>query len=144
MNSHECTVRPLLHDDTDACLRLWRDTPGVGLSSADNPGELARFLEHNEGLSWCAVRSGRIVATVLCGSDGRRGYLYHVAVEAELQGSGIGRAIVRKALDSLASTGIHKCHAMVFADNQRGRGFWQRVGWQLREDLVVYSLDLPE
>ena len=135
-------LRPLTVDDVEACLTLWRDTPGMGLSSADEPDELARFVDRNAGLCWCADGPDGLVATVLCGSDGRRGYLYHVAVTTPLRRTGLGSAIVRTALESLAASGVRKCHAMVFADNESGRSFWEHVGWVPRSDLVVFSRDL--
>lgn len=134
--------RPMHPGDIDAALRLWGTTDGVGLSGADEPGQLRRFLEANEGLCWCAVAGERLVGTVLCGSDGRRGYLYHVAVDGREQRSGVGRRLVARTLDAARARGITKCHAMVFADNERGRAFWERLGWSLRDDLVVYSRDL--
>lgn len=128
--------------DIGAALALWRATDGVGLSSADDPGELERFIAANEGLCWCAVRGERLVGTVLCGSDGRRAYLYHVAVEGGAQRTGVGRRLVAHALDTARAAGIAKCHAMVFASNEGGRAFWECLGWDLREDLVVYSREI--
>ena len=128
--------------DIDAALRLWRATDGVGLSGADEPDALERFLRANDGLCWCAVTASRLVGTVLCGSDGRRGYLYHVAVDGGEQRSGVGRRLVDCALEAARAAGIAKCHAMVFAANEGGRSFWERLGWSLRDDLVVYSRDL--
>lgn len=134
--------RLLDRGDIDAAIRLWRTTDGVGLSGADEPPELERFLEANDGLCWCAVTGERLVGTVLCGTDGRRGYLYHLAVDEAEQRAGVGRELVGRALDAARARGIAKCHAMVFAENEAGRAFWHRLGWSLRDDLVVYSCDL--
>lgn len=134
--------RPLEVSDVEPCLELWRRTPGVGLSSADDAVSLSRFIERNAGLCWCSATDDRIVGTILCGSDGRRGYLYHVAVDEELRREGIGGLLVEAAIRSLRSAGIEKCHAMVFASNELGRSFWEQSGWGLRDDLVVFSRNI--
>jgi N-acetylglutamate synthase len=136
------TYRPLTAADTKDALILWQATPGVGISQGDTHEELAHFLERNDGLCWCAEREDKpdeLVGTILCGSDGRRGYLYHLAVAGEARRSGIGSALVEQTLSALRAAGIQKCHAMVFANNEPGRAFWRQVGWSLRDDLVLFS-----
>lgn len=134
--------RPLAPSDVDACLELWSRTPGVGLSAADDPDSLTRFIERNAGFCWCSATEDRIVGTILCGSDGRRGYVYHLAVDEEVRRNGAGSRLVDVAMQSLRSAGIEKCHAMVFASNDLGRSFWEQSGWQLRDDLVVFSRNI--
>jgi ribosomal protein S18 acetylase RimI-like enzyme len=78
---------------------------------------------------------------VLCGTDGRRGYLHHLAVAAECRGRGIGGALAERCLAALAERGIVKCHIFVFAPNVLARNFWTKHGWKLRDDLVIMSKD---
>lgn len=73
------------------------------------------------------------------GQDGRRGYLYHLAVAELWQRLGIGWALVDAALEELAAIGIARSHVMVLADNAEARAFWERLGWRERRDLVVYT-----
>ncbi len=80
----------------DEVLALWQATEGVGLSEGDTKDELAAYLLRNPGLSLVACRDGRIVGAVLCGHDGRRGCLYHLAVAIPHRHLGIGRALERK------------------------------------------------
>ncbi len=133
----------LTSNDYDEILGLWRDCPGMGLSGADSRENLERFLGRNPGLNWVCREKGRVVATALCGHDGRRGYLYHVAVAPAWRGRGLGRRLVRRCLAQLAREGIEKCHLFVFQDNSVGREFWDALGWTLRNDLAVFSRDLP-
>lgn len=125
--------------DIDAAILLWERSPGVGLSDADRPEALARFLRQNGDHCFVAVAGEELVATALCGNDGRRGYIYHLAVEETFRGSGVGRQLVRRVLESLDDVGIDRCHAMVYADNEGGRAFWTRMGWRFRGDLVIHS-----
>ena len=132
-------LRKFVAGDTDAALRLWRRTEGVGLSDADRPDRLREFLSRNLGLSRVAVSGGNLIGTILCGTDGRRGYIHHLAVAAESRRNGVGRALLADALSALQRIGIRKCHAFVFQSNPFGEIFWERSGWQRRDDLQVYS-----
>ena len=134
--------RVMTIDDVPRALDLWRSCEGVGvgLSDGDTPAGLAAFLERNRDTSWVAVSEDRLVGTVLAGHDGRRGFLYHLAVHAEFRRRELARSLVRHALGSLRSAGILKCHAMVFRTNQEGQEFWRRMGWPRREDIDIYSL----
>lgn len=126
-------------DDCDEVLALWRRTEGVGLNEGDTPQGIAACLARNPGLSQIARREGRIVGAVLCGHDGRRGYLHHLAVEPAVRGQGLGSAMVETCLARLAAAGIEKCNLFVYADNEQGARFWTRNGWTERTELKVLS-----
>jgi ribosomal protein S18 acetylase RimI-like enzyme len=98
-------------DDLPEVIELWTRTEGVGLNESDSVPALTIFLARNPGLS-CVVRDGaKIVGAVLCGHDGRRGFLYHLAVAAEYRGRGLGTALVEQCLAGLAELSIQKCNA---------------------------------
>lgn len=129
-------------DDYVELINLWRSIPGIGISEADSEENIRRFLMGNPGLSFCYKEDKRIVATILCGQDGRRGYIYHTAVAPEHRGRGIGRLLVEESLRKLRDMGIKKCHLFVFADNEPGSAFWSSIGWEKRKDIIVYSKNL--
>ncbi len=136
-------LRAMTIADYDAVLALWKATEGMGLSEADERPAIARYLERNPGMSFVGVEGdGRIVGAVLCGHDGRRGYLHHLAVAPSHRCRGIGRQLVERCLIALRSSGIGKCHLFVFAGNAAGITFWKRIGWKQRVDLVVMSADV--
>jgi N-acetylglutamate synthase len=137
-------LRSFAPSDYDSAIALWMRCPGIGLSSADERGPIAEFLARNPGLSFAAWEGGAIVGTSLCGSDGRRGYLYHVAVDPGRRGLGLGRSLVAASLESLAATGVRKCHLFLIAGNEAGAAFWRALGWTRRGDIEVYSMDLHE
>jgi len=127
----------------DEAIALWKRTPGMGLSSADERAAIAAFLDRNPGMSFIAREGGALVGTVLCGSDGRRGYIYHLAVDPAYRRGGLGGKLAARALAALAAAGIRKCHLFVMADNGTGSAFWASTGWTRRDDLVAFSKDLP-
>ena len=138
------TIRCLTMADYEAVLRLWRETEGVGLSESDAPGPVESFLARNPGLSRVALDGGALVGAVLCGHDGRRGYLHHLAVAKSHRHQGIGKALVAACLADLARAGIPKCNIFLFADNHEGGAFWEHNGWAKRADLLVMQIPLAD
>jgi putative acetyltransferase len=122
--------------DFDEVTALWKKTEGVGLNESDTHEGTALFLERNPGLSLIARdENGTIIGAVLCGHDGRRGYLHHLAVASEHRRQGIGKSLVEACLSKLGELGIQKCNIFLYTDNVAGREFWQRHGWVERADL---------
>lgn len=129
-------------DDYDEAIALWEKTPGMGLSTADKRPAIAAFLARNPGLCFTARIDCTLVGTALCGHDGRRGYIYHVAVAVSQRKQGIARALVEHSLDGLKQQGIEKAHLMVYETNPEGIAFWKQVGWYRRDELAIMSVDL--
>jgi ribosomal protein S18 acetylase RimI-like enzyme len=136
------TVRAFAMEDYDSAYALWNRSEGIGLSQADEKESIARYLGRNPGQSFVATESGKLVGAVLCGNDGRRGFLHHLAVDPDCRRRGVGRALVKRCLEALASQGMRKCHIFVVAANEEGKRFWRRIGWEERTTLVVMSSDV--
>jgi ribosomal protein S18 acetylase RimI-like enzyme len=136
------TVREFTMEDYEAAFALWGASEGIGLSEADTRENIALYLRRNPGQSFVAVEDGVLVGAVLCGNDGRRGFLHHLAVAPSSRRRGAGRALITRALDALAAQGMRKCHIFVISANEEGRRFWRRVGWEERTTLVVMSKDV--
>lgn len=140
----EIRIREFSSADTPQADDLWKQTPGVGVGSSDSVQAIETFLLRNPGLSFVAMDAAdACVGTLLSGHDGRRGYLYHLAVHPDFRRRGIGRALVERALDGLKQAGISKVHLFVFADNELGKAFWRNQGWLERDDLQIMSQSLP-
>ena len=73
-------IRTMTIDDYDDVIALMKETPGISLRDADSLPATERYLQRNPGLSFVAVASGAVVGCVMCGHDGRRGYLQHLLV----------------------------------------------------------------
>jgi len=70
-----------------------------------------------------------IVASVLVGHDGHRGWVYYVAVDPDHQKKGFGRAIMSAAEDWLRQAGIEKLQLMVRPGNDTVKAFYQSIGY---------------
>ena len=140
MSTELFACRQMSLADYPEVIDLMRRSPGVSVRDADSAAAIGRYLERNPGLSFVAEREGKIIGCVMGGHDGRRGYLYHLAVAPDCRRLGIGRALVGHALAALAGLGIHKTHIDVYRDNGEGRAFWAAMGWQRRDELDRYSV----
>jgi N-acetylglutamate synthase len=129
-------IRSMAPEDLPEVIRFWEEMEGIGLSESDSVPALTSYLQRNPELSFVARNEQRqIVGAVLCGHDGRRGYLHHLAVAKNYRKMGIGRALVEKCLSSLQALNILKCNLFLFFDNSRGEAFWREIGWRERGDL---------
>lgn len=140
----DVVIRPMAAADYDAVVALWRVTDGIGLSAADEQGPIEAYLARNPGMSRVAVRGGDVVGAVLCGHDGRRGYVHHLAVVPSERGRGLGRALMDEVLGELARAGISKANIVVYAGNADGQAFWRATGWFPRDDLVLMQHVIEE
>ena len=135
----EFMIQPMTIDRYEEVIRIWEDSEGIGLSDADSRENIQIFLERNKDLSFIATVDDKITGAALCGHDGRRGYIHHLAVHRDYRNQGIGRALVRQCLDAIRMRGIDKCHIFVFSNNSEAITFWKEIGWEERVDLIVMS-----
>jgi len=143
------STREFSIDDYDAAVELWKRAEGLEIAEDDDKESVARFLTRNPGLSRVAIDGSVIVGVSLCGHDGRRGHIYHLAVDPRYQGVGLGKRLVEECFAGLRDAGIQRAIILVANDNVRGREFWRRCDWEeLRGALAmgkdVVAASLPE
>ena len=129
-------------EDYDEVIELWQAIPGIGLSGADSRDNIDAYLSRNPEQSFVCIEAGRIVGTILCGNDGRRGFIHHTAVAPEHRRRGIGAELVRLAMGKQIECGIQKCHLTIFEENVLGKAFWREMGFYKRQDIEIMSKDL--
>jgi ribosomal protein S18 acetylase RimI-like enzyme len=138
-------IREMKIEDYDKVFALWKTIKGFGIRSVDASKEgIERFLKWNPGLSVVAEEDGKIVGAILCGSDGRRGCLYHVCVHKDYRRRGIGKTMVVWCMEKLKELQINKVSLIAFTQNDVGNAFWKEIGWTKREDLNYYDFTLNE
>ncbi|GAA4829687.1 hypothetical protein GCM10023310_03320 [Paenibacillus vulneris] len=138
------TIREMKLRDYEQMIELWERIDGLALSEADSKDSIAAYLHRNQGLSYICVDKETVVGTILCGHDGRRGFIYHVAVNPEYRQQRIGHRLVETSLTKLREQGIDKCHIFVIEDNEIGNRFWKAAGWEKRSGFFVYSKNTGE
>jgi GNAT superfamily N-acetyltransferase len=140
--SGDWLIREFLPMDYPAARALWLTSEGVGQGPGDSENGVKLFLARNPGLSCVAVSGQTLVAAILSGHDGRRGFIYHLAVAQTFRRQGLASALVLRCLSGLQAAGIERCQIFVLTDNAPAHDFWQRIGGRLRTDLCVYSIPL--
>jgi len=135
----QVVIQELELTDYEAVRNLWQQAEELELADTDSPEGLARFLERNPGLSFVARADNRIIGAVLCGHDGRRGYIDQLVVHEDFRRQGIGRSLVSRCIYNLMRIGIRKWHLFVFEDNPGAIAFWSKLGWSERVELVTMS-----
>src|SRR3954465_162162 len=126
MISSSITTRELAISDYAAAVSLWEQVEGVEVCEGDLEHEIGAYLKRNPGLSRVACDGAEVIGAVLCGHDGRRGWIYHLAVASQYRGCGIGRRLADECLDGLRAAGIRRAIILVASDNPGGRDFWLR------------------
>ncbi len=138
-------IRQMKIEDYDKVHNLWMEIHGFGIRSMDDSKEgVERFIRRNPTTSMVAEIDGRIVGSILCGHDGRRGCLYHVCVQENYRKHGIGQKMVGACLEELKKEKINKVNLIAFQKNEVGNRFWQGLGWTYREDVNYYECVLNE
>ena len=128
--------------DYDAALELWQRVEGLEIAEGDDRKGVAAFLARNAGLSRVAIDGSAVVGVALCGHDGRRGHIYHLAVDLAYRGCGLGKRLVDECLDGLRRAGVVRAIILVADDNVHGAGFWKRGGWEEIPDAIAMGIDV--
>jgi ribosomal protein S18 acetylase RimI-like enzyme len=141
----EVVISPMIPEDYDEVRDLWLTIRGFGIRALDDSREdIERFIRRNPTTSVVARADGRIVGSILCGSDGRQGTLYHVCVAKEYRRRRIGTQMVGFCMHQLRIMGINKVSLIAFAKNDIGNAFWNKIGWIRKTDVNYYVFDLNE
>jgi len=138
-------IRCMSIDDYEEVYKLWGNISGFGIRSIDDSYEgVERFLARNPNTSMVCIKDGKIVGSVLCGHDGRKGAFYHVCVHPAYRMQGLGKSMVTQSMRALQKEHINKVTLIAFASNDGGNAFWNHIGWLKREDLNYYEFTLND
>ena len=134
----------MTEQDYDAVRALWLTIRGFCIRALDDSREdIVRFIRRNPTTSVVAEMEGKIIGSILCGSDGRQGALYHVCVAKAYRRQGIGTRMVGYCMHQLKEMGINKVGLIAFTSNEAGNAFWKQIGWQ-KSDVNYYTFTLNE
>ena len=122
----------------DDVVQLWNKA-GISVGSSDSKKEIERMLERNPNLFLIGKIEENIIAVVMGGFDGRRGYIHHLAVDPIYQKKGYGKKLVDDLISEFRRIGVHKIHLFIEKQNQAVVDFYSNLGWQIRNDLIMMS-----
>jgi ribosomal protein S18 acetylase RimI-like enzyme len=127
-------IRPFQPQDEAAVVSLWQ-LCGLIRPSNDPHKDIERKLRVRPDLFLVGVLDGTVVASVMAGYEGHRGWLNYLAVDPARQREGLGRAIVTEAEGRLRASGCPKVNLQVRTPNRAAIDFYRRIGYSL-DDVV--------
>jgi ribosomal protein S18 acetylase RimI-like enzyme len=140
---YELKVRSFEEQDEAAVIRLWQtvfpDNPPWNVPAED----IRRKLAVQRELFLVGEYQGQIVATVLAGYDGHRGWLHLVAVDPRFRRLGVGRAMMAEAERRLAEIGCPKVNLQVRAANETIVAFYRKLGYDVEERVSLGKRLIP-
>ena len=131
---NQMTIRTFQATDQMRVIALWREC-GLVVPQNDPAADIARKLAWQPDLFFVGESGGEIVATVMAGYEGHRGWINYLAVARAWQRAGYGRGIMRHAEQVLRSLGCPKINLQVRSTNSEVIRFYERLGFG--EDAVV-------
>jgi len=121
--------------DVAAVIALWQAC-GLTRPWNDPASDIALARRRPNSTVLVGRDGGAIVATVMVGHDGHRGWVYYVATDPDRRAKGFGRAIMNAAEDWLRATGIAKLQLLVRRDNAKAGAVYQSIGYAEAQTIV--------
>ncbi|HZE58816.1 MAG TPA: GNAT family N-acetyltransferase [Chthoniobacterales bacterium] len=140
--SDRVTTREFVMSDYDDVIALWEGVEGVEICEGDSRQEIAEYLKRNPGLSRVAILDNKIVGAALCGHDGRRGWIYHLAVAPTYRRQKVGNVLLESCMDALRAIDLKRAIILVAGDNPAGHDFWLRNGWEDIDGAIAMTKEL--
>jgi ribosomal protein S18 acetylase RimI-like enzyme len=125
-------IRPFEPADEPAVIALW-ERCGLTRPWNDPKKDIYRKLQVRPDLFLVGILDGALVAAVMAGYDGHRGWIYYLGVDPDHQRKGLGRAIMAEAERLLKEAGCPKINLQVRTSNQAVIAFYQSLGYVLDE-----------
>ena len=137
MTDATLSIAEIADDDLDEVIALWRRCGST--RDWNNPAADIALARKGANSTILLGRDGSdLVASVLVGHDGHRGWVYYVTVDPDRRFKGHGRAIMDAAENWLRARGIEKLQLMVRGDNAKVHAFYQSIGYY-DQDRVVFA-----
>ncbi len=129
-------------DDLEEARTLWRST-GMWLRPSDEPRQMGLLVARDPDLQLAARdAAGRLVGTALGGWDGRRAYVYHLAVATDSQRQGIASRLMDELEARFLARGALKAKLQVLVGNDASRAFFRARGYLLESDCEPWGKEL--
>jgi ribosomal protein S18 acetylase RimI-like enzyme len=132
MNTSDFSIRPFNSADKAAVIRLW-DRCGLLRSWNDPKKDIDRKLKVNPELFLVGEMDGKLVACVMGGYEGHRGWVNYLAVDPDYQRFGLGRKIMDEVEDMIRAMGCPKINLQIRTDNLVAINFYKSIGYKMDE-----------
>jgi ribosomal protein S18 acetylase RimI-like enzyme len=129
-------IRPYKEVDETQVIQIWTDC-GLVVPWNDPKADIKRKLAVQRHLFLVGCVEGKVVATVMAGYEGHRGWINYLAVKPDHQGTGIGRLMVQEAERLLRAEGCPKINLQVRSANDKVINFYESIGYKIDDVLSL-------
>ena len=133
-------VRPFEDADEAAVIALW-EAAGLTRSWNDPRKDIARKRAVQREWFLVGTQGGTVMASIMIGYDGHRGWINYLAVALEHRKNGHARALMREAERLLQAAGCPKINLQIRTSNASVIAFYQAIGYA-QDDVVSFGLRL--
>lgn len=129
--------------DYQSVYELWESMEkGVHVGRSDTLPEIEKKLSRDPDLFLVAEADGCLIGSVIGAFDGRRGFIYHLAVAASFRGIGVASRLMDEVEARLRARGCLKCFLLVKNDNTEAEIYYQHHGWKNMDSVHIFGKDL--
>lgn len=136
-------IRPFARDDAAAVVALW-EACQLTRPWNDPHKDIARKLAIQPELFLVGVIDGAVIASVMAGYEGHRGWVNYLAVAPKLRGCGYGRALMRRVEELLLERGCPKVNIQVRNSNAEALEFYRHLGYLRDESVSLGKRLIPD
>jgi ribosomal protein S18 acetylase RimI-like enzyme len=130
-------VHSFREEDKAGVRDLWQEVFPQAPAWNEPAADIRRKLGVQPELFLVGLVNGRVVATVMAGFDGHRGWVYYLATSPSLRRRGIGRTMMAEAEARLRALGCPKINLQVRASNPEVVAFYEKLGFQVEERVSM-------
>ena len=136
-------LRPFRPADEDAVVELWRRCE-LTRPWNDPRKDIQRKLTTQPELFLVGRLEGTVIATVMAGYDGHRGWVNYLAVAPEHRSKGYGRLLMRHVEEELIAKGCPKLNIQVRVGNKDVLEFYRKIGYRPDEAVSLGKRLIPD
>lgn len=135
-------IRPFTPSDVGAIITLWKKC-GLVVPQNDPWRDIMRKMQVDPELLLLGEVDGQIIATVMAGYEGHRGWINYAAVHPDHRKQGHGRRMMEAAEQALIKLNCPKINLQVRSSNQATVAFYRALGYEA-DDVISLGKRLVE
>ncbi|EKQ53177.1 MULTISPECIES: GNAT family N-acetyltransferase [unclassified Clostridium] len=138
----EIVIQAMKESDIDQVIELWNKILNSSfLQSSVTKEELIQYIERNPDVSSVACADdGKVIGVLLCGHDGIRGFIYHIAVHDEYKVNEITNRMLERSLSKLKEAGIKKGFIFTQSNTHDMDETFNSIGWVVIPNKLQFEV----